>query len=174
LTEATDAGSVAKAVLPGADDEHAGAVAALATFDAYALARQNTASSLDVDRSTATLTLLLVSFWVLALVAWPYTPWRIGLLAAVPACFAAVALLPGARELTALTFPDPRDTLTRVGLASAQFLLLLFSRDPAPPTQPAGADPRWTCMKSPWTHTLRLCRDRARERCRAVLRRSTE
>jgi cation-transporting ATPase E len=113
--------------------------AALATFDAYELARQNTASSLDVDRSTATLTLFLVSFWVLALVAWTYTPWRIGLLAAVPACFAAVALLPGARELTALTFPSPRDTLTRVSFAVlSAILILLFPRDPAPPTQPAG------------------------------------
>lgn len=37
---------------------------AVTTFVAYAIARANSASDLDADRSAATLTLFLVAFWV--------------------------------------------------------------------------------------------------------------
>ncbi|MER7417291.1 HAD-IC family P-type ATPase [Micromonospora peucetia] len=113
----------------------AGLVAALATFAAYAIGRRNTASSLAADRSTATLTLFLVAFWILALVARPYTPWRLGLLAAMAAGFGVVALVPGLRHVAALTFPDPRDTLTAAGVSVLAALALLLLRH-----RPAGAE----------------------------------
>ena len=109
----------------------AGVASALATFAAYAIARLNTASSLQADRSTATLTLFLVAFWALALVARPYTPWRLGLLAAMSASFASVALVPKARQVAALTFPDLGNNLAAVGLAvlGAGALVVLLRLD---------------------------------------------
>lgn len=106
----------------------AGVVCALSTFAAYAIARANTASSLQADRSTATLTLFLVAFWVLVLVARPYTPWRLGLLATMAGCFTAVAMVPFARHVAALTFPDLRNNLVAAGLAvvGAGALVLLL------------------------------------------------
>jgi cation-transporting ATPase E len=95
----------------------AGLVCALATFAAYTVARANPASGMEADRSTATLTLFLVAFWVLALVARPYRGWRLALLAAMAASFAAVALLPAPRRVAALAF-DPHDTLIAAGIAA--------------------------------------------------------
>ena len=94
----------------------AGLVCALATFAAYAVARANPASDIVADRSAATLTLFLVAFWVLVLVARPYRGWRLALLAAMAASFAAVALLPAPRRIAALAF-DPRETLVATGIA---------------------------------------------------------
>ncbi|MBX6723632.1 MAG: HAD-IC family P-type ATPase, partial [Dactylosporangium sp.] len=95
----------------------AGLVCALATFAAYTVARANPRSGMAADRSTATLTLFLVAFWVLVLVARPYRGWRLALLAAMAASFAAVALLPGPRRVAALAF-DPHDTLIAAGIAA--------------------------------------------------------
>jgi cation-transporting ATPase E len=102
----------------------AGVVAAVATFAAYGLARRNTPSDIVANRSAATLTLFLVAFWALALIARPYTAWRIGLLAAMATLFAATALLPAARTIAALSFPSWRDTLTSLGLAAAAGAIL--------------------------------------------------
>ncbi|MGC5330411.1 HAD-IC family P-type ATPase [Micromonospora sp. DT62] len=109
----------------------AGAVAASTTFAAYAVARSNTASSLRADRSTATLTLFLVAFAALVVIARPYTRWRLGLLAVMAGCFAAVAVLPGLRQVADLTFPEPRDTLAGLGLAvlGAAVLVVLLRLD---------------------------------------------
>ncbi|MEU2663794.1 HAD-IC family P-type ATPase [Micromonospora sp. NPDC007220] len=109
----------------------AGAVAASMTFAAYAVARSNTASSLRADRSTATLTLFLVAFAALVVIARPYTRWRLGLLAVMAGCFVAVAVLPGTRQVADLTFPEPRDTLAGLGLAvlGAAVLVVLLRLD---------------------------------------------
>jgi cation-transporting ATPase E len=109
----------------------AGLMCAFAAFAAYAVARLNAASDLTADRSTATLTLFLVAFFALALIARPYTAWRLGLLAAMATLFAAVALVPIAARVAALSFPDLRNNLVGVGFAAvgAATLLVLLRLD---------------------------------------------
>jgi cation-transporting ATPase E len=102
----------------------AGVVCAAATFAAYALARVRTASSLVEDRSTATLTLFIVAFWALALIARPYTLWRLALLAAMVGGFVFVAFVPFVAKTAALNFADPYNNLIAVGIAIAGGIVL--------------------------------------------------
>ncbi|MGK5733228.1 HAD-IC family P-type ATPase [Streptomyces sp. URMC 124] len=82
----------------------AGAVAGLATFAAYLLARHHYAGpgALDAETSAATLTLFLISLWVLAIIARPYTWWRIGLVLAMAAGFLVVLVTPWLQHFFAL------------------------------------------------------------------------
>jgi cation-transporting ATPase E len=63
----------------------AGIACAAATFAAYLIARLSPGGSLVADRTTAVITLSATALWVLALVARPYTWWRIALVAAMAA-----------------------------------------------------------------------------------------
>ncbi len=63
----------------------AGIACAAATFAAYLIARLTPGSDLAADRTTAVITLSATALWVLALVARPYTWWRIALVAAMAA-----------------------------------------------------------------------------------------
>jgi cation-transporting ATPase E len=92
-----------------------GLVCGAAAFVAYGLGRLNRGSDQTVDRSTAALTLFLAAAWVLALVARPYTWWRIALVAGMVISFAVVATVPFAAHFFALDFSD----LTNVGTALA-------------------------------------------------------
>ncbi|MFF7728474.1 HAD-IC family P-type ATPase [Streptomyces sp. NPDC008001] len=82
----------------------AGAIAGLATFGAYLLARHyyTGPGSLDAETSAATLTLFLISLWVLAIIARPYTWWRIGLVLAMGAGFLVVLGTPWLQHFFAL------------------------------------------------------------------------
>ena len=62
-----------------------GIACAAATFAAYLTARLTPGSGLVADRTTAVITLSATALWVLALVARPYTWWRIALVAAMAA-----------------------------------------------------------------------------------------
>ncbi|MEU7471892.1 cation-translocating P-type ATPase [Streptomyces sp. NPDC044984] len=81
-----------------------GVLAALATFASYLVAREHYtgAGALDAETSAATLTLFLISIWVLAIIARPYTWWRIGLVAAMGAGFLLVLVVPWLQEFFAL------------------------------------------------------------------------
>ncbi|MER7487059.1 cation-translocating P-type ATPase [Streptomyces sp. NPDC126497] len=81
-----------------------GVLAALATFASYLVAREHYtgAGSLEAETSAATLTLFLISLWVLAIVARPYTWWRIGLVAAMGGAFLVVLAVPWLQEFFAL------------------------------------------------------------------------
>jgi cation-transporting ATPase E len=93
----------------------AGLVCGAAAFVAYGLARLNGGSSQAADRSTAALTLFLDAAWVLALVARPYTWWRLALVGAMVVSFAVVATVPFAARFFALDLSD----MTNVGIALA-------------------------------------------------------
>ncbi|MEU1671836.1 cation-translocating P-type ATPase [Streptomyces roseifaciens] len=82
----------------------AGIIAATATFAAYLLARHHYAGpgALDAETSAATLTLFLISLWVLAIIARPYTWWRIGLVLAMGAGFLVVLVTPWLQHFFAL------------------------------------------------------------------------
>ncbi|HSS89215.1 MAG TPA: HAD-IC family P-type ATPase [Streptosporangiaceae bacterium] len=82
----------------------AGIACAAATFAAYLIARLSPGSSLVADRTTAVITLSAIALWVLALVARPYTWWRIALVAAMAAGM-VLALTVGVSR----TFFDLRD-----------------------------------------------------------------
>lgn len=81
-----------------------GTIAAAATFATYLLARHHYAGTgaLEAETSAATLTLFLVSMWVLAIIARPYTWWRIALVAAMGLCFLVVLAVPWLQDFFAL------------------------------------------------------------------------
>ncbi|MEU0691649.1 HAD-IC family P-type ATPase [Streptomyces uncialis] len=81
-----------------------GIVAGTATFVTYLLARHHYTGpgALDAETSAATLTLFLVSMWVLAIVARPYTWWRVALVAAMGAGFLLVLVVPWLQHFFAL------------------------------------------------------------------------
>ncbi|MFD5558456.1 HAD-IC family P-type ATPase [Streptomyces sp. NPDC127068] len=81
-----------------------GIIAATATFVTYLLARSyyTGAGSLAAETSAATLTLFLVSLWVLAIIARPYTWWRVGLVAAMASGFGLVLVVPWLQRFFAL------------------------------------------------------------------------
>ncbi|MGW9395686.1 HAD-IC family P-type ATPase [Streptomyces sp. NPDC055642] len=81
-----------------------GVLAATATFTTYLIAREHYsgAGALEAETSAATLTLFLISIWVLAIIARPYTWWRIGLVAAMGGAFLLVLVVPWLQHFFAL------------------------------------------------------------------------
>ncbi|MCX4763032.1 cation-translocating P-type ATPase [Streptomyces sp. NBC_01275] len=81
-----------------------GVVAGVATFLTYLIARHSYTGegSLDAETSAATLTLFLISMWVLAIVARPYTWWRVVLVASMGVAFLLVLAVPSLQEFFAL------------------------------------------------------------------------
>jgi cation-transporting ATPase E len=82
----------------------AGIACAAAAFSAYIIARLTPGSSLVADRTTAVITLSATALWVLALVARPYSWWRIALVAAMAGGMVLALTIPVSR-----TFFDLRD-----------------------------------------------------------------
>ncbi len=103
-----------------------GVVAATATFTTYLLARHHYTGSgaLDAETSAATLTLFLVSMWVLAIVARPYTWWRIGLVATMGAGFLLVLVVPWLQEFFALKLVGVTMPWVAVGIAAVAAVAL--------------------------------------------------
>ncbi|MFJ8137072.1 cation-translocating P-type ATPase [Streptomyces sp. NPDC096013] len=81
-----------------------GAIAGVATFVTYLIARHyyTGKGSLGAETSAATLTLFLISMWVLAIIARPYTWWRITLVASMGAAFVVVLVVPWLQHFFAL------------------------------------------------------------------------
>ncbi len=100
----------------------AGTACAVATFASYLLARLEPAASLVASRSAATIALFTTATCVLALVARPYTWWRLGLVAAVAGAFVAVLAIAWARHFFLLDPGDVRGdavALAMAGIAAA-------------------------------------------------------
>lgn len=81
-----------------------GVVAAIATFVTYLIARHHYTGegALDAETSAATLTLFLISMWVLAIIARPYTWWRLALVVAMGLGFVLVLAVPWLQDFFAL------------------------------------------------------------------------
>ncbi|MFH8467485.1 HAD-IC family P-type ATPase [Streptomyces sp. NPDC017991] len=105
-----------------------GVVAGLATFTTYLLARHHYSGpeALDAETSAATLTLFLISLWVLAIVARPYTWWRIGLVATMGAGFLLVLTVPWLQDFFALRLVGTVLPWTAVGVAAVAAAVLEF------------------------------------------------
>ncbi|MCX5265181.1 HAD-IC family P-type ATPase [Streptomyces sp. NBC_00199] len=97
-----------------------GVIAGAATFVMYLIARHHYtgAGSLEAETSAATLTLFLVSMWVLAIIARPYTWWRVLLVASMGAAFLLVLIVPGLQDFFALKLVGPTMPWTAVGVAA--------------------------------------------------------
>ncbi|MFF2998469.1 cation-translocating P-type ATPase [Streptomyces sp. NPDC057950] len=81
-----------------------GVIAAIATFVTYLVARHHYAGpdQLNAETSAATLTLFLISMWVLAIIARPYTWWRVALVASMGLAFVVVLVVPWLQHFFAL------------------------------------------------------------------------
>ncbi|WP_031081523.1 HAD-IC family P-type ATPase [Streptomyces sp. NRRL WC-3549] len=81
-----------------------GVIAGAATFLTYLLARHHYTGpgALGAETSAATLTLFLVSMWVLAIIARPYTWWRAALVVSMGLCFLVVLAVPWLQHFFAL------------------------------------------------------------------------
>ncbi|MGW0563014.1 HAD-IC family P-type ATPase [Streptomyces sp. NPDC003016] len=97
-----------------------GVIAASATFCTYLLARSHYSGpgALAAETSTATLTLFLVSVWVLAIIARPYTWWRVGLVAAMSLGFVVVLVVPWLQDFFALKLVGTTMPWAAVGIAA--------------------------------------------------------
>lgn len=105
-----------------------GVVAGVATFVMYLVARHyyTGPGQLDAETSAATLTLFLISMWVLAIIARPYTWWRIALVAAMGLSFVFVLAVPSLQSFFALKLVGVTMPWTAVGLAVVAAAVLEF------------------------------------------------
>ncbi|MEU6088901.1 HAD-IC family P-type ATPase [Streptomyces sp. NPDC047085] len=106
-----------------------GVVAGAATFVTYLLARHSYTGSdaLAAETSAATLTLFLISMWVLAIIARPYTWWRLALVAAMGVAFLFVLVVPAlqtffALRLVGMTMPWTAVAVALVAAVALEFL----------------------------------------------------
>ncbi|MFF4524240.1 HAD-IC family P-type ATPase [Streptomyces bluensis] len=115
-------GRVMRYAIPG------GVVAALATFTTYLIARHyyTGPGSLDAETSAATLTLFLISMWVLAIIARPYTWWRLCLVASMGVAFLVVLVVPRLQEFFALKLVGAAMPWLAVGIAAVAAVALEF------------------------------------------------
>ncbi|GAA4913599.1 HAD-IC family P-type ATPase [Streptomyces coeruleoprunus] len=104
----------------------AGLISAATTFTTYMLARAHYTGpgALAAETSAATLTLFLVSMWVLAIIARPYTWWRIGLVAVMGGAFLLVLVVPYLQHFFALKLVGVTIPWTAVALAGVGAVLL--------------------------------------------------
>ncbi|MER8183114.1 HAD-IC family P-type ATPase [Kitasatospora sp. NPDC094015] len=101
-----------------------GVIAGTATFTSYMLARSDDVTDLKADTSVATLTLFLVAIWVLAIVARPYTWWRLLLIGVMGGAFALVLVVPWLSDFFQLSLAGTRDPWVGVGIAVVAGLAL--------------------------------------------------
>jgi cation-transporting ATPase E len=101
----------------------AGTVCAAASFAAYLFARDET-HHLASQRSVAAITLFLVAFFALTLVARPLSGWKLAMLGTLSGAFAAVLAVPAARQVAELEIPGPRNAMVVLAVALAAGALL--------------------------------------------------
>ncbi|MFJ9892780.1 HAD-IC family P-type ATPase [Streptomyces sp. NPDC091280] len=103
-----------------------GVIAAVATFVTYLIARHyyTGKGSLGAETSAATLTLFLISMWVLAIIARPYTWWRITLVASMGAAFVVVLVVPWLQHFFALKLVGVTMPWVAVGIAAVAAVAL--------------------------------------------------
>ncbi|GAA3736243.1 HAD-IC family P-type ATPase [Plantactinospora mayteni] len=124
-----------------------GVVAMAATITSYLVARSVYGGDLAAETSAATLTLFLVGLWAVAIIARPYTWWRILLVLALGCAFAVILVVPFLQEFFQLSLVGTTAPGIAVGLAVAAGALLELIRvtlrrtgadTPAVRRQPAG------------------------------------
>ncbi|WP_411101519.1 HAD-IC family P-type ATPase [Streptomyces sp. cmx-4-9] len=106
-----------------------GVIAAAATFATYLVARHHYSGpdALSAETSVATLTLFLTSMWVLAIIARPYTWWRVALVGAMGLAFLIVLVVPWLQQFFQLKLVGTTMPWTAVGIAAAAAVLIEFT-----------------------------------------------
>ena len=102
----------------------AGLIAGAASFTCYMLARADHANDQIADTSSTTVTLFLVALWALAIIARPYTWWRVLLVIAMAAAFGLVLVVPWLQDFFQLDLSGYRDPWTAVAIAAVAGVLL--------------------------------------------------
>ncbi|MEU2869402.1 HAD-IC family P-type ATPase [Streptomyces olivoreticuli] len=104
----------------------AGLIAGLATFAAYLVSRAyyTGTDTLAAETSVATLTLFLISMWVLAIIARPYTWWRIALVLAMGLGFLVVLATPWLQRFFALKLVGTTMPWTAVAISAVAAVAL--------------------------------------------------
>ncbi|MBY8882475.1 HAD-IC family P-type ATPase [Actinacidiphila acidipaludis] len=104
----------------------AGIICGLASFITYLVARHEYTGpgSLDAETSAATLTLFLMEVWVLAIVARPYTWWRVVLVVAMVLGFGVVLVTPSLQSFFALRLVGDAVPWAAVGIAGVGGVVL--------------------------------------------------
>ncbi len=105
-----------------------GVVAAVATFLTYLVAHHRSAGPGGWTRepSAATLTLFLISMWVLAIIARPYTWWRATLVASMGLAFLVVLIVPWLQHFFALKLVGVEMPWIAVGISVVAAATLEF------------------------------------------------
>ncbi|MBZ4016311.1 HAD-IC family P-type ATPase [Streptomyces purpurogeneiscleroticus] len=103
-----------------------GLITGAAAFAMYLLARGHYSGphALQSETSAATLTLFLTALWVLAIIARPYTWWRIGLVLAMGAGFLVVLVTPWLQTFFQLRLVGTTMPWAAVGMATAAGIAL--------------------------------------------------
>lgn len=103
-----------------------GVVAGAATFATYLLARHHYegAGAREAETSAATLALFLIAMWVLAIIARPYTWWRIGLIATMGLGFLLVLTVPWLQDFFQLKLVGTTMPWAAVAIAAAASLVI--------------------------------------------------
>lgn len=106
-----------------------GVIAATATFVTYLVARHyyTGADALKAETSAATLTLFLTSMWVLAIIARPYTWWRVGLVGAMGGAFLIVLVVPWLQDFFQLKLEGTTMPWIAVAVAAGAATLIEFT-----------------------------------------------
>ncbi|MEU5888399.1 cation-translocating P-type ATPase [Streptomyces sp. NPDC047461] len=106
-----------------------GLLAGIATFVTYLIARHHYTGegALDAETSVATLTLFLISMWVLAIIARPYTWWRAALVASMGAGFLLVLVVPWLQDFFALKLVGVTMPWIAVGISVVAAAVLEFT-----------------------------------------------
>jgi len=112
----------------------AGALAAIATLFAYALAQDEAGITLIQAQTAAVFTLTWIGFAVLSIVAYPMTGWRLALVWSMAGLFLLVVAFPTTREFFALRPPPLIVWLAGIGIAAIVWTFArLFVPVPRPP-----------------------------------------
>ncbi|ADP80743.1 cation-translocating P-type ATPase [Pseudofrankia inefficax] len=103
----------------------AGALAGISTVLVYFLARNVFYdNNLRAETSLATLTLFCVSLWALAMIARPYTWWRVLLVAAMAGLFALVLVVPFLQTFFELSLVGTSGPLTALAISAVAAVLM--------------------------------------------------
>ncbi|WP_329386228.1 HAD-IC family P-type ATPase [Streptomyces sp. NBC_01716] len=103
-----------------------GIITSATTFTTYLLARDHYSGpgSLSAETSAATLTLFLVTMWVLVIIARPYTWWRVVLVVSMGFLFLVVLAVPWLQHFFALKLVGTTLPWTAVAIAGVGAVLL--------------------------------------------------
>ncbi|AOP50288.1 HAD-IC family P-type ATPase [Streptomyces lydicus] len=106
-----------------------GLILGVAAFVTYLLARAyySGPGALSAETSAATLTLFLAALWVLAIIARPYTWWRVALVVAMGAAFLVVLVTPSLQHFFALRLVGTTMPWAAVAVAAVAAALLEVS-----------------------------------------------